>query len=60
VNAGRGLYAQTGIQTFLVVETERTQYHFLLRRLEPLEPGSFDRPGSHCGLYLDEIEKILD
>jgi hypothetical protein len=60
VMAGRGLHAQTDIQTFLVIDTAGTKYRFLVRRLEPLEARTFDLPGSHCGLDLEQIEKLLD
>jgi hypothetical protein len=58
--ARRGLYAQMGIQSFLVIDTDGTECRFNVRRLEPLEARAFDIPGSHCDLDLDEIEKRLD
>jgi hypothetical protein len=58
--ARRGLCAQMGIQTFLVIDADGTKYRFIVRRLEPLEARAFDKPGSHCDLDLDEIEKPPD
>jgi Uma2 family endonuclease len=53
-------YERMGIQTILVIDPAGPKLRYLEGRLEPLESGAFDIPGSRCRFDLNEIEKLID